>query len=51
MRSRIAARVDDFPDPVGPVTSTIPFFRSAIRLNSSGSFNSEKLGMVLGNHA
>jgi len=25
--SMIAASVDDLPDPVGPVTSTIPFFK------------------------
>ena len=30
MRSMIAASVDDFPEPVGPVTSTMPFFSSAI---------------------
>ena len=48
MRSRIAARVEDFPEPVGPVTSTMPFFMSAMWASSYGSFSSSKVGMLLG---
>ena len=48
MRSMIAANVDDFPDPVGPVTNTIPFRNLAICCNSAGKFSSSKPGTLLG---
>src|SRR5229473_8455361 len=40
--------VEDFPDPVGPVTSTIPFLKLAISASGGGSLSSAKLGMLLG---
>src|SRR5205807_9392198 len=45
---KIAAMVDDFPEPVGPVTSTIPLFKSAISASCGGSLSSSKLGIPLG---
>ena len=35
IRSMIAASVDDLPDPVGPVTSTMPFFSDAISVRAT----------------
>ncbi len=44
----IAARVEDFPDPVGPVTNTMPVRNSVIAANSCGSFNAAKVGIAPG---
>ena len=41
IRSMIAASVEDFPEPVGPVTSTMPFRRSAISPNWGGRLSLE----------
>ncbi len=41
----IAASVDDLPEPVGPVTSTTPFFSAAVSPRTGGSFNSARVGM------
>ncbi len=40
--------VEDFPEPVGPVTSTMPFLKLAISASGGGSLSSAKLGMLLG---
>src|SRR2546428_5339029 len=40
--------VEDFPEPVGPVTSTMPFLKIAISASCAGSLSSAKLGMLLG---
>ena len=47
-RSIIAASVVDFPDPVGPVTSTSPFSRSASVWTTSGSPSSWNDRMCVG---
>src|SRR5580700_10102716 len=44
----IAASVDDLPEPVGPVTSTIPLRRFAIFPNSEGKFSASKSGAFPG---
>src|SRR5258708_3806239 len=44
----IAASVDDLPEPVGPVTSTIPLRSSTIFPSSSGKFSVAKSGILLG---
>src|ERR1700731_1484089 len=53
--SRMAARVEDFPEPVGPVTSTMPLRRSTTSFNTSGRFSSSNPGIlshdVVGNRA
>ena len=41
----IAASVDDLPDPVGPVTSTMPFFRAATSASDAGSLSSAIVGI------
>src|SRR6267142_3023320 len=48
MRSMIAARVELFPLPVGPVTSTSPFLISTISFNCAGRLKSLKLGGLVG---
>ncbi len=47
IRSMNAARVEDFPEPVGPVTSTMPFFSEAISASVAGSFSSSSVGMLV----
>ena len=42
----IAASVDDLPEPVGPVTSTMPFLSSAISLRTGGRPRLASDGMV-----
>src|SRR2546429_6060193 len=44
----MAANVEDFPDPVGPVTSTMPFRRSTISPKAAGKFNSANPGILSG---
>src|ERR1700719_756310 len=44
----IAARVDDLPEPVGPVTSTIPLRRATIFPNSEGKLRDSKSGTLPG---
>ena len=44
----IAARVEDFPDPVGPVTSTMPLRSVAISASVGGSFSSWSDGIFVG---
>ena len=51
MMSSSAARVVDFPDPVGPVTSTRPRGRSAKRADHRGQVQSLELGDVERNRA
>ena len=46
IRSRIAASVDDLPDPVGPVTRTMPFFNAATSASTGGRFNSASDGIL-----
>ena len=41
----IAASVDDLPEPVGPVTSTMPFLSDAISASDAGRFSSASVGM------
>src|SRR5262249_27435545 len=48
MRSIVAASVEDFPDPVGPVTSTIPFFNDAISSRLGGRPRVANVGIVFG---
>ena len=48
MRSTIAASVDDLPDPVGPVTSTMPLRRPTIFARTSGRPRSSNDGIVTG---
>ena len=43
-----AASVEDLPEPVGPVTSTMPFLMSAISLSTGGRFKSVQLGAIGG---
>ena len=43
-----AASVEDFPEPVGPVTSTIPLRSPQTSLNCGGKSNSAKLGTFSG---
>ena len=43
MKSIIVAKVVDFPDPVGPVTSTRPLLSMQMLLTHSGSSNSSKV--------
>ena len=45
IRSMIAASVDDLPDPVGPVTSTMPFLSEAISASDGGRFSSASVGI------
>ena len=51
IRSMMAASVDDLPDPVGPVTSTMPFFRAATSASADGSFSSASVGIFDGDDA
>ena len=44
----MAARVVDLPEPVGPVTSTIPFRSLMISLSCGGSPSSSTVGTLLG---
>jgi hypothetical protein len=44
----MAARVVDFPEPVGPVTRTIPFRSPAISLSWSGIPSSSMVGTLFG---
>ena len=46
IRSMIAASVVDLPDPVGPVTSTMPLFRAAVSDTALGRLSSAIVGMV-----
>ena len=48
MRSTMQASVVDLPAPAGPVTSTSPFCRSAVRSTSSGMPNSAGSGRPKG---
>ena len=43
----IAARVVDFPDPVGPVTNTNPLCASTISYMIGGKFNSSIVGIFV----
>ncbi len=43
----IAASVEDLPDPVGPVTSTMPFLRLAISARCDGRFRSAIVGIFV----
>jgi hypothetical protein len=43
----MAARVVDFPDPVGPVTNTNPLCASTISYITGGRFNSSMLGILV----
>ena len=45
IKSMIAASVDDLPDPVGPVTSTMPFFSVAVSAIAIGRCSSSMLGI------
>ena len=48
----IAASVDDLPDPVGPVTRTIPFCRSTISRKLRGQIQvASKVGIAAGSRA
>ena len=51
IRSMIAASVDDLPDPVGPVTSTMPFLSAAMSASAGGRFSSASVGIFDGDHA
>ena len=51
IRSMIAASVDDLPEPVGPVTSTMPFLSVAISPSAAGRFSSASVGIVRRDHA
>ena len=44
----MAASVVDLPDPVGPVTSTMPLRSRAISLSCAGSPSSSTVGTLLG---
>ena len=44
----IAASVVDFPEPVGPVTSTIPFFNFGTLYTSGGIFSPSSDGILSG---
>src|SRR5579862_2324218 len=44
----IAARVEDLPEPVGPVTSTMPLRRPTIFSNSAGRLSALMSGTTLG---
>ncbi len=44
----IAARVVDLPDPVGPVSRTMPFLSCAISLSCAGSPRSATVGIWFG---
>ena len=48
IRSSMHASVVDLPQPVGPVTSTRPLFRSAKRMTDSGVFISSGSGSPKG---
>ena len=48
IRSRIAASVDDLPDPVGPVTSTMPWRSGTMASSVVGSPKSFNVGIVTG---
>ena len=48
MRSTIAASVEDLPDPVGPVTRTMPLRSGTIARSASGSPRSWKDGIFIG---
>ncbi len=41
----IAASVDDLPEPVGPVTSTMPFFSDAMSASAAGRLSSPSVGI------
>ena len=47
----MAASVEDFPEPVGPVTRTMPLRRCTISSSCGGRFNCSKAGNGIGNHA
>ena len=47
MRSIIAASVDDLPDPVGPVTSTMPLLSAAICARYGGRPSSCSVGTLV----
>jgi hypothetical protein len=42
-----AASVDDFPDPVGPVTRTMPFLKDAISAIDAGRLRSVSVGIFV----
>ena len=44
----IAASVVDLPEPVGPVTSTMPFFSLPTLYSSAGNFSASSVGMPSG---
>ena len=48
IRSMMAAKVEDFPDPAGPVTKTMPVLSIAIFFSSGGSISSSNVGILLG---
>ncbi len=47
IRLIIAASVDDLPEPVGPVTSTMPFLSSAISASRGGRLSSASVGIFV----
>jgi hypothetical protein len=48
MRSTIAASVEDLPDPVGPVTSTMPRRKETMSPSDGGSPRSSNVGIDIG---
>ena len=48
MRRRIAARVEDFPDPAGPVIRISPWGSSASSDRTVGSSHSSRVGNSFG---
>ena len=48
IRSTIAASVEDLPDPVGPVTRTMPLRSGTIDASTSGSRRSANVGTFIG---
>ena len=47
MRLMIAASVDDLPDPVGPVTRTMPFLSEAVSASAGGRPSSAIVGIFI----
>ena len=46
IRSMIAASVDDLPEPVGPVTRTMPFLSEADSARTGGRLSSASVGIL-----
>ena len=44
----MAASVVDFPEPVGPVTSTMPFRRSVMSASCAGRLSASSVGISVG---